>query len=64
MAERYSKRPNLVGFELLNEPALDLSSDHHAELVQFYKESYALIRQHSDEALVVFNELYPDLYVL
>ena len=58
MAERYGRHSNLWGFELLNEPSDFYSHNNHQLLLAFYKDSYAIIREHSDEAVVVFNELY------
>ena len=58
----YSNHPNLWGFELLNEPSQYYSSNDHQVLVQFYKESYSIIREHSADAVVIFNELYAQYY--
>jgi glucan 1,3-beta-glucosidase len=62
MARRYSSRPNLLGFELLNEPSVDIEANNHDILLKFYEDSYAIIREHSPTALVVFNELYAQFY--
>lgn len=62
MAKRYGNRPNLVGFELLNEPSQYYSENNHTALLDFYEKSYAIIRGYSTEALVVFNELYTNQY--
>ena len=42
----------------MNEPSDFYSHNDHQLLLAFYKDSYAIIREHSDEAVVVFNELY------
>lgn len=62
MAERYSSRPNLYGFELLNEPSDFYSKNNHEELSQYYRDSYTIIRKYSKTAVVVFNELYANYY--
>lgn len=62
MASRYGPHPNLWGFELLNEPSDFYSANKHALLASYYKDSYAIIRKHSADATVVFNELYPAYY--
>jgi len=58
MVDRYSDRPNLYGFELLNEPSQDLTATSHAALLSFYTTCYRLVRARSATAVVVFNELY------
>ena len=62
MATRYGNHPNLWGFELLNEPSVSYSQDKHELLAQFYRDGYNIIRKHSDEAIVVFKELFSQLY--
>lgn len=55
MAERWAKRDGVWGFELLNEPDWSLS---HDLLTTFYRDSYAAIRQYSDDTHVMINSLY------
>ena len=62
MAKRYSSHPSLLGFELLNEPSQRYSECNHTLLHQYYVDSYHIIRQYSNSALVVFNELYVHLF--
>eukprot|EP00602_Paraphysomonas_sp_CaronLab_P011736 CAMPEP_0185042000 /NCGR_PEP_ID=MMETSP1103-20130426/41994_1 /TAXON_ID=36769 /ORGANISM="Paraphysomonas bandaiensis, Strain Caron Lab Isolate" /LENGTH=302 /DNA_ID=CAMNT_0027581975 /DNA_START=739 /DNA_END=1647 /DNA_ORIENTATION=- len=62
MAIRYGSRSNLLGIELLNEPSESIERTDHDLLLKFYSESYGIIRQYSDTALVVFNELYEEFY--
>jgi len=62
MAERYGDRPNLVGFELMNEPNHDLEAFNHTLLLEFYQDAYWIIRDYSKTALVIFNELYSEYY--
>ena len=62
MAKRYSSHPSLLGIELLNEPSQRYSECNHTLLHQYYVDSYHIIRQYSDSALVVFNELYVHLF--
>lgn len=63
LASRYSNRPNLLGFELLNEPAWSLE-DNHNDLLQYYKDSYKEIRKYSKTAIVSINVLYSEFYDL
>lgn len=58
MVDRYVDRPNLYGFELLNEPSKELTVSSHAVLLSFYTTCYKLVRARSASAVVVFNELY------
>jgi glucan 1,3-beta-glucosidase len=62
MAERYGQHPNLWGIELLNEPSDFYSANDHELLASFYRDSYHIIRAHSPDCVVVFNELYPAYY--
>jgi glucan 1,3-beta-glucosidase len=62
MAKRYSHRPNLMGFELLNEPAETYSAHNHTILQEYYEKAYKIVREHSPTAIVLFNELYSYLY--
>jgi len=62
MAARYGSHPALLGFEVLNEPSLRISQNNHSALLQYYTDSYRIIRQHSATTLVLFNELYDIFY--
>jgi len=62
MAQRYSSRASLVGFELANEPSDRYTRMRHDQLVDVYKQGYRIIRQHCKECHVVFNELYEAAY--
>lgn len=62
MAKRYSGRPSLLGFELLNEPSYRYSQQNHSVLLQYYTAAYSIIRSHSPDAMIVFNELYDEFY--
>ena len=62
MATRYGSHPALLGFEVLNEPSLRISQNNHSALLQYYTDSYRVIRQHSATTLVIFNELYDIFY--
>lgn len=64
LAQLYGKRSNLLGIELLNEPAWTLEANNHEELVAYYRSSYQAIRKYSSSALVAFNVLYSDFYDL
>lgn len=55
MAARWAPIDNVWGFELLNEPGADIS---HDLLTDFYRDSYALIRECSDDTHIVINSLY------
>ena len=63
---RYGHFDHLLGIELLNEPSKDLSTNHHGDIAQYYRDAYQVIRQHCSTCIAVFNELYPlnyDLWV-
>ena len=62
LCTRYAERKSLLGFELLNEPSLDIETFNHETLERFYASGYAIVRRHSTTALVVLNELYSPLY--
>lgn len=62
MAARYGSRPNLMGFELMNEPSQRMSQTNHSIMRRYYEDAYRIIRRHSQSAFVVFNELYEDCY--
>jgi glucan 1,3-beta-glucosidase len=62
ISERYANRSNLLGFELLNEPGYFIEKLHHDILLQYYKDSYVIIRKYSKTAYVIFNELYSQFY--
>lgn len=62
MVKRYSHKPNLMGFELLNEPSEPYSAHNHTVLQEYYDKAYKIVRQHSPTAMVLFNELYGYLY--
>ena len=62
MVKRYAHRPNLMGFEFLNEPAEIYSAHNHTILQEYYEKAYKIVREHSPTALVLFNELYSYLY--
>ena len=62
MVDRYGDAPNLYGFELLNEPSLDIERDSHDILLNYYQNAYKIIRKKSRTAMVIFNELYADYY--
>ena len=51
-----------LGFELLNEPAADLERRFHSDLLQYYKEAYAIIRKYNSKAMVVISVLWEDYY--
>jgi len=50
IAQRYGKQSALMGIELLNEPALSLSS---AVLKRYYRQAYKLVRRHCLPAVCV-----------
>ena len=62
LMERYGHRPGLYGIELLNEPGDSVKrpyeDDMRREMVAFYHEAYAVIREYSDSVVVVFCVLY------
>lgn len=64
MAKRYGSRKSLLGFELVNEPAAYYAKERHGQLLEFYEKSYKTIRKYSKDAVVVFNELYIDCFIL
>ena len=47
---------------MLNEPAIDLEKNHHDDLLSFYQEAYSIIREYSQEVLIVVNVLWEDYY--
>ena len=59
---RYGRHPALYGVELLNEPGDSVKrpfeDDMRAELIAYYHEAYAAVREHSDTVVVVFCVLY------
>lgn len=62
IAVRYGSRRNLLGIELLNEPAAYIESRNHTELVRYYEQACAIVRAYSSTAWVVFNVLEEDFY--
>jgi glucan 1,3-beta-glucosidase len=50
LAKRYSKEPNLIGIELLNEPRWDVPMNI---LVDYYKRGYELVRTYCREDVAV-----------
>lgn len=62
MAQRYGSHPALLGFELLNEPAFEYSQMNHSVLLRYYTDAYHLVRAHSPDSIIVFNELYDFFY--
>jgi glucan 1,3-beta-glucosidase len=62
IAVRYGSRRNLLGIELLNEPAAILESRNHTELIRYYEQAYAIVRAYSSTAWVVFNVLDEEFY--
>ena len=59
---RYGRHPALYGIELLNEPGdsakRPFEDDMRAELITYYHQAYAAIREHSDTVVVIFCVLY------
>lgn len=64
VAQRYGHWDNLLGIEVLNEPAELLERNHHADLKDYYVKSYKIIRSYSDSVLVVFSVLFDSYYGL
>lgn len=62
LASRYGHRENLIGIELLNEPAADLERRYHKELLEYYQAGYHIVRKYSKKALVIFSVLWEDYY--
>jgi glucan 1,3-beta-glucosidase len=62
IAMRYGSRRNLLGIELLNEPAAILEARNHTELIHYYEQAYAIVRAYSSTAWVVFNVLDEQFY--
>ena len=62
MAQRYSSRASLVGFELANEPSDRYMSMRRDQLIGVYNQAYQIVRKHCRECHVVFNELYEVAY--
>lgn len=51
-AERYGNNEALYGFQLLNEPAVDIPT-----LQDYYKRGYDAVRKHSPNSYIVLNPL-------
>ena len=62
LVTRYSRYDNLLGIEVLNEPGLEVESNHIDVLKAFYKKAYKTIRQHNEKVIIVFNELWSQYY--
>jgi len=62
MVKRYGGSPQLLGIELLNEPAWSLEQDNHNDLLNYYQQAYSVIRQYDNHTNVIFNELYSQFY--
>eukprot|EP01032_Pedospumella_encystans_P020580 gene20580-23376_t len=63
MMQRYGHHEELLGIELVNEPAIEYCrAERLPRLKEFYHRAYSTVRKHSRTAMVVFNELFEECY--
>lgn len=53
LVQAYATKPNLIGFELLNEPSAEIP---HDVLLDFYKRGYQIVRKYSDDIAVIVSD--------
>ena len=65
MMQRYGHHEELLGIELVNEPAIEYCrAERLPRLKEFYHRAYNIVRKHSRTAMVVFNELFEECYTV
>ena len=60
--QRYADYPNLLGIEVLNEPASALEKYYHEDLLAYYQAAYAIIRKYNKRCWVVVSVLWEEYY--
>lgn len=54
LAERYKNHPNIVGYDLLNEPYGDYQQDLSKDLISLMDRLYAAVRAHDPDTLIFY----------